>query len=69
MGKMTKLLSEIEHVMFGLLGRKIRLVLFSNKKTSIFATSYNSLDIVPRDVGDKILDDVHQGLATSILTI
>ena len=66
---MTKLLSEIEHVMFGLLGRKIRLLLFSNQKTSIFATSYNSLDIVPRDVGDKILDDVHQGLATTILTI
>ena len=66
---MTKLLSEIEHVMFGLLGRKIRLLLFSNQKTSIFATSYNSLDIVRRDVGDKILDDVHQGLATTILTI
>ena len=69
MGKMTKLLSAIEHVMFVLLGRKIRLLLFSNKKSSIFATSYNSLDIVPRDVGDKILDDVHQGLATTILTI
>jgi len=59
MGKMTKLLNEIEHAMFVLLGRKIRLLLFSNKKSSIFATSYNSLDIVPRDVGDKILDDVH----------
>jgi len=39
---MTKLLSEIEHVMFGLLGRKIRLVLFSNKKTSIWI-SYHAM--------------------------
>lgn len=65
-GKRTKVLSGVEHheyAMFGRLGRKIRLLLFSNKKISIFTTSYHSLDTT--QMADKILDDVHQSLATS----